>query len=55
MTAKKSNTQSTWVDPDDAPELTDEFFKNGVWKIGDKEVSRAEAQKVLKKALRGRL
>lgn len=27
MLASKRNTRSTWVDPDDAPELTDEFFE----------------------------
>ncbi|MDB3998757.1 BrnA antitoxin family protein [Litorivicinus sp.] len=27
MTAKKRSTPSTWVDPDDAPELTSEFFE----------------------------
>lgn len=32
------------VDPDDAPELTDEFFEKGVWRIGDEIVSRNEAQ-----------
>ena len=27
MTAKKRSTPATWTDPDDAPELTAEFFK----------------------------
>jgi len=27
MTAKKRSTPATWTDPDDAPELTPEFFK----------------------------
>jgi uncharacterized protein (DUF4415 family) len=26
MTAKKQSTTVAWVDPDDAPELTEEFF-----------------------------
>ncbi len=26
MTVKKKNTKTEWVDPDDAPELTDDFF-----------------------------
>ena len=30
--------------PDDAPELTDEFFEKGVWKVGDKIVTRDEAR-----------
>lgn len=36
--------RQVWVDPDDAPELTDEFFEKGIWRIGDKVVSREEAQ-----------
>ncbi len=28
MTAKKRSTPATWSDPDDAPELTEEFFKH---------------------------
>ncbi|MFT0546697.1 BrnA antitoxin family protein [Allopusillimonas ginsengisoli] len=36
MTANKRNTRSTWVDPDDAPELTDEFFKKADLYEGDK-------------------
>lgn len=27
MTESKRGTESTWVDPDDAPELTDEWFQ----------------------------
>ena len=27
MTAKKPSTRATWTDPDDAPELTEAFFK----------------------------
>ena len=27
MTAKKRSTTATWSDPDDAPALTEEFFK----------------------------
>ena len=44
MNAKSTNTSKAWVDPDDAPELTDGFFEQGVWQVGDKPVSRAEAQ-----------
>ena len=54
MTAKKKNTQSIWIDPDDAPELTDEDFTRGVWAIGEKVVSREKAQRAIKKATRGR-
>jgi uncharacterized protein (DUF4415 family) len=54
MIAKKKDTPNTWIDPDDAPELTDEDFSRGVWTVGEKVVSREEAQKAIKKALRGR-
>lgn len=40
---KSKNSPKDWIDPDDAPELTDEFFDKGVWRIGDKIVSREEA------------
>lgn len=54
MTAKKKNTPSTWIDPDDAPELNDEDFARGVWAIGERIVSHEEAQKAIKNAKRGR-
>ena len=54
MTARKKNIPSIWIDPDDAPELTDEDFARGVWAIGEKVVSRDAAQKTIKKAMRGR-
>ncbi|PHV38528.1 BrnA antitoxin family protein [Janthinobacterium sp. BJB304] len=44
MNAKSQNTGKASVDPDDAPELTDGFFEQGVWQAGDKPVSRPEAQ-----------
>jgi uncharacterized protein (DUF4415 family) len=44
MNVKSQNSPKTWIDPDDAPELTDEFFEKGVWQIGDEIVSRNEAQ-----------
>lgn len=44
MDVKSRKSAKPWVDPDDAPELTDEFLEKGVWRIGDKVVSREEAQ-----------
>lgn len=43
MNVKSHDLSGTWVDPDDAPELTDEFFENATWQIGDRIVSREEA------------
>ena len=54
MNAKKADTKSSWVDPDDAPELTDDFFTKAKMQIGDKLVSKEEFRKAAKKALRGR-
>ncbi|MBB5609025.1 MULTISPECIES: BrnA antitoxin family protein [unclassified Janthinobacterium] len=44
MNVKSQNTAKVWLDPDDAPELTDDFFEQGVWQVGDKPISRPEAQ-----------
>lgn len=44
MDAKSKKSEKAWVDPDDAPELTDEMLETGVWRIGDRIVSREEAQ-----------
>jgi len=51
---EKADTKSSWVDPDDAPELTDDFFTKAKMQIGDKLVSKEEFRKAAKKALRGR-
>ena len=53
MSARSKSTPQPWVDPDEAPELTDEFFKTGVWRIGDRVVTREQAS-VEDKKRRGR-
>lgn len=53
MSVKSKSTRQPWIDPDDAPELTDEFFEKGVWRIGEKVVTREEASIETKKR-RGR-
>ena len=40
MTGNKQNTESDWVDPDDAPELTDEWFETADVYDGEKLISR---------------
>lgn len=40
MNAKKPSTPSTWVDPDEIPELTEEFFETADQYVGDKLVKR---------------
>lgn len=55
MNAKLQNTHGTWVNPDDAPELTDEFFENATRMIGDRVASREEFSIAVKAAMgRGR-
>ena len=36
----KRDTDTNWTDPDDAPELTDEFFKQADEFVGDRLVRR---------------
>ena len=40
MTASKPNSESNWVDPDDAPEWTQEMFDRAEIRIGDKVIRR---------------
>ena len=40
MTASKPNSESSWVDPDDAPEWTQEMFDRAEIRIGDKVIRR---------------
>jgi uncharacterized protein (DUF4415 family) len=40
MPKKKSSGSSKWVDPDDAPELTKEFFELGEIRHGERVIRR---------------
>jgi len=51
MNAKSQNSAQPWIDPDDAPELTDDFFEQGDWKIGERPVSLEEGGGALQVAL----
>ena len=46
MNANKHTTQSDWVDPDDAPELTDGFFVEADEYVGTKLVRRGRPKAV---------
>ena len=52
MSAKLKDSAQPWVDPDDAPELTDEFFSAGAWQIGGNEVGAVEGQTAMATAVR---
>lgn len=41
MTARKRDTESAWIDPDDAPEWTDEMFDRAQISVGGKVVREA--------------
>ena len=53
MAAKLRNMQAPWVDPQDAAELDDAFFREAVPMIGDRVVSKQElaaaAEKIIRK------
>ncbi len=36
MQTKLTDGEGEWIDPDDAPELTDEWFDKAEYRIGDK-------------------
>ena len=40
MTANKRTSESSWVDPDDAPEWTRDMFDRAEIRIGDKVIRR---------------
>ncbi len=44
MNANKPDSRRTWVDPDDAPELTEEWFKKADLYEGDKLVRRGRGR-----------
>jgi uncharacterized protein (DUF4415 family) len=41
MSASKDGTGSAWVDPDDAPEWTEEMFETAEYRIGDRVIRPA--------------
>ena len=46
------DTNPEWIDPDDAPELTEEDLKRGIWKINGRIVSEAEGRAAFAERLR---
>jgi len=52
MSAKLKDSAQPWVDPDDAPELTDEFFSDGAWQVDGNEVGAAEGKTAMTVAVR---
>ena len=49
MNAKKPSTNATWTDPDDAPELTEAFFKSADLYEGTKLKARGRPKSAVTK------
>ena len=49
MSANKPDTSATWRDPDDAPELTDEWFRQADLRKGGKLVRRGRPPSAARK------
>ena len=43
MNAKSKDLPKAWVDPDDAPEITEALIASGKWKVGGRFVTRSDA------------
>ena len=54
MNVKTKNIAREWIDPDDAPEVTVEDLKRGVWSVDGEVVSEREGREAFAKKLRGR-
>lgn len=52
MNLKSNATRSKWVDPDDAPELTEDFFENATPMIGERVVTKKEFAIAAEQAIR---
>ncbi len=52
MNVKSNATRGKWVDPDDAPELTEDFFENATPMIGERIVTKKEFSIAAEQAIR---
>jgi uncharacterized protein (DUF4415 family) len=52
MSAKSPVSNAGWVDPDDAPELTDAMLDRATLKVGEREVSHEEFATAFKAAVK---
>ncbi len=50
--SESKRVATPWVDPDDAPELTDEFFDKAVYRLGDQEVPAEQGKAAITTAVR---
>ncbi len=54
MNVKKDASTEIWIDPDDAPELTDDHFSKAVKIVGEKAVETKDFREAVAAARRGR-
>lgn len=55
MNVKSRDLPESWVDPEDAPELSDAFFEKAEYRIGEQVVPPEQGRQAMQKALsRGR-
>ena len=55
MNVSNEGTESSWVDPDDAPELDDDWFDRAEVRIGDKVIRRGRPKGSTKRLVSLRL
>ena len=53
MTENK-NASAPWIDPDDAPDLSQADISQAVWRVAGREVSPEVGQQAMRRAARGR-
>ena len=53
MTDNK-NASAPWIDPDDAPDLSQADLSQAVWRVAGREVSAEAGQQAMRRAARGR-
>ena len=53
MTENK-NASAPWIDPDDAPDLSQADLSQAVWRVAGREVSPEVGQQAMRRAARGR-
>ncbi|MGH8477806.1 MAG: hypothetical protein ACRER2_18915 [Methylococcales bacterium] len=51
MNAKSQDTKNLWVDPDDAPEVTEADLDRGEWFIGGVQITPEEAKSAFREML----
>lgn len=51
---ENKNASAPWIDPDDAPDLSQADISQAVWRVAGREVSPEVGQQAMRRAARGR-